>query len=62
MSQFREGSLGRFESQEAGIPVYLRAARNPEFEGGGDGEEEDWTELMPALMVKRRINEKKYSS
>ena len=30
MSQFREGSLGRLESHDWGIPVYLRAAFMPD--------------------------------
>lgn len=30
MSQLREGSFGRLSSQEAGMPVYLRAVRIPE--------------------------------
>lgn len=39
ISQFREGSLGRFSSQEGGIPVYSRAVRTPDlgFIGGGGG-------------------------
>ena len=30
MSQFREGTLGRLESHDWGIPVYLRAAFMPD--------------------------------
>lgn len=51
MSQFREGSFGRFESHEEGIPVYWRTVRMPDFGGevvevdeGGEGDR-----LMPAL-------------
>lgn len=44
ISQFREGSFGRFSSHEGGIPVYSRADRRPEFcfgMGGRGGVEED---------------------
>lgn len=37
MSQFRDGNFGRFDNQEAGIPVYLRAAFKPDSGGGGGG-------------------------
>lgn len=30
MSQFREGSLGRFSNQDGGIPVYCRTLFIPE--------------------------------
>jgi hypothetical protein len=39
MSQFREGSFGRLESHEGGIPVNLRTERMPEIvsPAGGAG-------------------------
>ena len=38
MSQFREGTLGRLESHDWGIPVYLRAAFMPDsWARGGAG-------------------------
>lgn len=37
ISQFREGNLGRLASQDAGMPVYLRAVRRPDSGGGGGG-------------------------
>ncbi len=33
MSQLRDGSLGRLESHDFGIPVYSRAERIPDFGG-----------------------------
>ncbi len=33
MSQLRDGSLGRLESHDLGIPVYSRAERIPDFGG-----------------------------
>jgi hypothetical protein len=34
MSQFREGSFGRFVNHEDGMPVYSRADTRPDFRGG----------------------------
>lgn len=40
ISQFREGSVGRLLSHEAGIPVYSRAVFMPDFLAMGGGIEE----------------------
>lgn len=50
MSQFRDGSLGRFSNQEGGIPVCSKAALTPDFGGTGGslvfGRESAFCELM----------------
>jgi hypothetical protein len=60
MSQLRDGSFGRLESHEGGIPVYWRTVRMPDL-GGGDDEDE--AELMPALqgVRSRKIENNKLS-
>jgi hypothetical protein len=63
MSQFRDGSLGRLENHEEGIPVYWSAERIPDFGGWGGGNEEvdggDGAELMPACQCESEIQKKK---
>ena len=53
MSELREGSLGRLDSHEVGIPVYLRAVLRPD--SGGAGPFEVITNVATRVCVGRSI-------
>ena len=53
MSQFREGSLGRFVSHEAGIPVYFNAAWIPPLGAAAvDDVADEGVGFSPCVLMK----------
>ena len=68
MSQFREGSLGRLESHDWGIPVYFKAALMPDswaWGAGGPGPLEDidsaTSRMSSAQVPSRKLVRKEFS-